>query len=109
MVTELNAAQFDSQVGGGAKPAVVDFYATWCGPCKILSPVVEDLARDFSGRVDVYKVNVDEASDLAATLGITGVPTLIFFKGGREVRRSQGAVPKDRLEPLFRELAGERA
>ncbi len=95
---------FDEKVLGADKPVVVDFYADWCGPCKMLSPVVESLATEFAGRAYVYKMNTDVDGALAAGLGIMSIPTLIFFKNGEEVDRIVGVVPaatlREKLEAI---------
>jgi thioredoxin 1 len=75
-------------------PVLVDFHATWCGPCKILAPVVDEIAGDMKGKLKVLKCDVDEAQDTRASLGILSVPTLVLFQGGKEVRRRVGAGPK---------------
>lgn len=83
-----------SEIIGGDKPVMVDFWATWCGPCRALSPVVEELAAEYDGRAIVAKCNVDENEDLPLKYGIRNIPTLLFFKDGQLVDRLVGAVPK---------------
>ena len=83
MVKEINSTDFVKEVLNADMPVVVDFYATWCGPCKMLSPVLEKLAAEFNGKAKFVKVNVDDAAELAATYSISGVPTLILFNGGK--------------------------
>ena len=103
-MTELNENTFDREVLQSDLPVLVDFYAPWCGPCKMLAPVLDVLAREFEGRANVVKVNVDDAPMLAARYGITGVPTLHFFVQGEAVDEIVGfAAPralKARLEEL---------
>ncbi len=77
--------------------AMVDFWATWCGPCLAIAPAVEEIAAEYQGRLKVVKVNVDENPNIAAKFGIRGIPTLLFFKGGEVVRQVVGAQPKKRL------------
>lgn len=78
----------------GSPVVLVDFWATWCGPCRMLSPVVDEVAAEYEGRVTVAKCNVDDADDVAADAGIRSIPTLLFFKNGEVVDRTVGAVPK---------------
>lgn len=81
-------------------PVLVDFYADWCGPCKVMAPVLDDLARDRTGEVLVAKLDTDRNPQMAQQYGIRGIPTLIAFRGGKEVAREVGAVPRPRLEAL---------
>ncbi len=90
-------ATFSSQVLQSPLPVLVDFWAPWCGPCRIISPIVEELGRQYAGKLRVAKVNTDENPMHAGQLGIMGIPTLIFFKNGREVDRVVGVVPKATL------------
>lgn len=85
----------------GQKPAIVDFYASWCGPCKMLSPVLEDLAVEYKDKINIYKVDVDAEQNLAAMLSIRSVPTLLFITTTGEVRAVQGAIPKYELTKLI--------
>ena len=94
---ELTQDNFKREVLDGGKPVVVDFWAPWCGPCRMLSPVIDELADEYDGRVMVAKLNTDENPGVAAALGISGIPTVMFFKDGRLVDRSVGAVPKSEL------------
>ena len=82
----------------GDKPALLDFYAEWCGPCKMLSPILEDVATKFVGKIDVYKINVDEEEELASLFAIRSIPTLIFIENNGTMHRSQGAMGKVQLE-----------
>ena len=81
----------------GDKPALIDFYASWCGPCKALSPVLDELAKEYAGKVDVYKVNVDDEQQLAEAFGIRSIPTLYFIPMNGEPQRTMGAMSKDQL------------
>jgi thioredoxin 1 len=89
---------FDSEVLKSNTPALVDFWAAWCGPCRAIGPVVEELAGEYMGRVKVAKLNVDENPKTPGQYGIRAIPTLIIFKGGKEAERITGAVSKDHLK-----------
>ena len=92
MAKHLNTAEFDAAVKA-ASVAMVDFWAEWCGPCKMLAPAIEDLAKQYDGRALVGKVNVDEEPDLARRFGIMSIPTVVFLKDGVEVGRKVGLMP----------------
>jgi len=81
----------------GTKPAIIDFYADWCPPCRQLSPVVEEIAREYSGKIDVYKVDTQKETTLAQNLGITGLPTLLFIPAEGKPQMTMGALPKENL------------
>jgi thioredoxin len=85
----------------GDKPALIDFYASWCGPCKALSPILDELAKEYAGKVDVYKVNVDDEPELAAQFGVSSIPTLAVVKNGKIVNKSAGAKPKPQILKLL--------
>jgi len=87
-------------------PVLVDFYADWCGPCKMMAPLLDDLARERAGEVLVAKLDTDRNPTMAVRYAIRGIPTLIAFRDGREVAREVGAVPKPRLQALIDRLAG---
>lgn len=88
----------------GDQPVLVDFWATWCGPCLALSPVVEEIAKEFDGKAVVVKCNVDDCNDIAMQYGIRSIPTLMYFKGGEMVDRSVGVVPKADIEARLNKL-----
>ncbi|HIS23764.1 MAG TPA: thioredoxin [Candidatus Cryptobacteroides intestinipullorum] len=79
------------------KPVMIDFWATWCGPCRMLAPTVEEIAKEYEGKAVIGKCNVDEASETPMKYGIRNIPTLLFFKGGQLVDRLVGAVPKNEI------------
>jgi len=94
---EITDATFKDEVLESAVPVVVDFWAPWCGPCRMLGPMIEELAEEFKGKVKVAKVNTDENPEAAAALNIAAIPTVLFFKDGKLVDRSVGVNPKDEL------------
>ena len=96
-VPEINDSTFDKEVMQADLPVLVDFSAAWCGPCKVLGPVVEEIAGDFEGRLKVVMVDIDTAQETASKYGIMSVPTLMVFRGGKEVGRTVGAQPKDSI------------
>ena len=97
-VVNLQDATFDQEVLKSDVPVLVDFWAVWCGPCKAIAPAVEELAKQYKGKVKVAKMNVDEHQQVPQQYGIRSIPTLLLFKGGRVVDTIVGAVPKSKLE-----------
>ncbi len=93
--TELNASNFDSTVSKGV--SLVDFWAPWCGPCRMIAPVIEELADDFEGKANICKVNTDDEQDVAVKYGIRSIPTILFFKDGELVDQMVGASSKQIL------------
>jgi thioredoxin 2 len=91
---------FDSVITGTDVPVIVDFYADWCGPCKIMAPLLDDLARVKAGDILVAKLDTDRSPLTSSKYGIRGIPTLVAFSGGKEVGREVGAVPRDRVDAL---------
>ena len=93
----VNDKNFAEEVLNAELPVLVDFWATWCGPCRSIGPIVDDLAKEFTGKVKVTKLNVDENPATPSQYGVRGIPTLILFKGGKIFDQIVGAVPKARL------------
>ena len=88
----------------GERPAIIDFYATWCGPCKMLSPVLEELAAEYAGKIDIYKINVEEEEELAGVFGVRRGPTLLFVPMEGAPQMAQGALPKNVLQEAIRNV-----
>ena len=103
MTQQITSANFKT-LAEGDKPLVVDFWAEWCGPCRMVGPIIEELAREYEGRVVVGKVNVDENDDLAGEFEIRSIPTILFFKNGEIVDRHVGAASKVVLEEKMKKI-----
>ncbi len=96
-ITNLSAATFDEVVNAASEPVVVDFWAEWCGPCKMIAPILEELAEEHAGKLQVAKLNVDDAPDLARRFEVMSIPTLLVFRDGEVAKRIVGAKPKNTL------------
>ena len=101
MITEITQQNFETEVLNASVPVLVDFWASWCGPCRMLSPVVDELAEQYDGKVKFGKVNVDEQPRLAMNYSVQSIPTLLLFKDGRPVNKSVGVVPKSSIEQML--------
>ncbi len=101
MVNELKSFDFSEKVINSDKPVLVDFWAAWCGPCRMLSPIVDSVSEQYAGKADFYKVNVDEEPALAVQFGIASIPTLIVFKNGAVVGQSLGVQPEGAIKALL--------
>ena len=97
----LNDATFDNDVLKSEVPVLVDFWAAWCGPCRMMEPTIDSIATDYVGKVKVGKLNVDDNGGTAARYGIRGIPTLLLFKGGRVVEQRVGAVGKSEVQKML--------
>lgn len=103
-VMQLTAESFDTEVVKADKPVLVDFWAAWCGPCKMIAPVVEEIAGELEGKVGVAKLNVDEYGDIPARYGIMSIPTLILFNNGEEAKRLVGYKTKEELMDAIKDV-----
>jgi len=103
MEVQLTSENFET-LKKGDKPFVVDFWATWCGPCRMVAPIMSELAEKYDGRIVVAKCDVEENDDLAAEFGIRNIPTILFFKNGEVVDKLVGAMPKLKFEEKFEAL-----
>ena len=101
---EVTDENFDDEIVNADTPAVVDFWAEWCGPCKMVGPVIEELAKDYQGKIKVAKMDVDQNRATPARFGIRNIPTLIFFKGGDVAQTIIGAQPKSAIEDEMKKL-----
>lgn len=90
----------------GPKPCVIDFYADWCGPCKMVAPVLEELAHDFEGKLDIYKVDTEEEQELASVFGIRSIPSILFVPAHGQPQMAMGALPKETFVKAFKDVLG---
>lgn len=97
-VLVLTSASWENEVSKSSGVVVVDFWAAWCGPCKMVAPTIEEIAKEYTGKIKVGKLNTDENSDIASQYKIMGIPTIMFFKDGKKVDQIVGAVPKQQIK-----------
>lgn len=102
MAMEITVDNFEQEVLNSDVPVMIDFWATWCMPCKMLAPVIEELAEEANGAYKVGKIDVDKSPSLAAQFGVMSIPTVIVFKNGKAAEKSVGVVPKSQLEALLK-------
>ena len=102
MEVELTTANFDREVLSSDVPVIVDFWAEWCMPCKMVAPVLQELASEYQGKLKVGKVNVDDQAELAGQYNIVSIPTLLVFKNGERVGQQVGAAPRPKIEELIK-------
>ena len=106
-VLKITDGNFDSEVAKSGVPVLVDFWAEWCGPCRMMSPILDEVAPVYKGKLKIGKLNVDENQDTPSKFGVMNIPTMIFFKGGQEAERIVGAMSRAELQKkLDRALAG---
>ena len=106
MPAHVTDASFDSEVLGSSEPVVVDFWAEWCGPCRMISPALEEIATEMEGKVKIAKLNVDENPDITIRYGVRSIPTLIMFRNGEPTSMQVGAAPKGRLSDWIKAVIG---
>ena len=98
---KFTTENFNTEVIESDKPVLVDFYADWCGPCKMMAPVIEEIAQEYEGKVKVGKLNVDDNPEISEQFDIMSIPTLIFFKGGQPANRSTGVIAKEKIVEII--------
>ncbi|MDQ3376937.1 MAG: thioredoxin [Actinomycetota bacterium] len=108
-VRNVGTADWDAEVLGSGRPVLVDLWAAWCGPCRVVGPIVDEIAGERSESLDVFKLDVDANPEVAMRYGVNSIPTLLVFRDGEEVGRVVGALPKARIEAQLDEALGARA
>ena len=101
MTQQISSAEFQSKVLEASEPVLVDFFATWCGPCRMMAPTIDEVAGEMAGKASVYKVDIDESPDIAQQFGLMSVPTFMVFEGGKPKAKTIGAQPKENILALF--------
>ena len=108
-VPQINEREFEAEVHRAAIPVVVDFFASWCPPCRVLAPMLDQMAMQFEGQVKFVKVNIDDAPELAARFQVTSIPTLVFLRDGQELNRSVGVPAAGSLAQAIEDLSSSAA
>ena len=103
-VAHVGEAEFEKEVLKSKIPVLVDFYAEWCGPCRMMGPIMEQLDKEMKGKVKVVKVNIDEAQEVAGNYDVASIPTFLIFKGGKEVSRDRGAHPLELMKKWLEQV-----
>lgn len=103
-ITIVTDANFEQEVVDSKLPVVVDCWAIWCGPCRVLSPLIDELGQEYAGKIKVCKLDVDHNPETTRAFGILSIPTVLYFRDGKEVDRTVGAIPKPALKPHFEKL-----
>lgn len=98
MTREIKDSDFEQEITNSAEPVLIDFWAEWCGPCKMLSPVIDQLSEEMKNEVKIVKMNIDENPETPSSLGVRSIPTLMLFKDGKQISSKVGAHPKNKLE-----------
>ena len=98
---KITTDNFEEEVLNSDRPVLIDFFATWCGPCKMMAPVIDEIAAEKAGEASVYKIDIDENMDIAQRYGVMSIPTFIVFKGGEPTSKTLGAQPKENILNLF--------
>ena len=106
-IVKLSNENFQEEIMNSELPVLVDFYAEWCGPCKMISPIIDELAESYDGKIKVAKLDIDQSGDIASSQGVMSIPTIIFFKNGEKVEESTGALDKGQLEELIQKVIAE--
>ncbi len=104
MIHHIENERVLSEVLNNEKLVIIDFFAEWCGPCQMLTPILQEIDKEYGDTVEIYKVNVDESADCAMRYGVTAMPTMVFFKDGEEVERVVGYMPKEELVKIIKEF-----
>ena len=101
MAEQISSAEWQQKVLDANEPVLVDFFATWCGPCKMMAPVIDEVAAEKAGSISVYKIDIDDNPDIAQQYGVMSIPTFIVFKNGQPAAKTLGAQPKDKILEMF--------